>query len=103
MPLTYPKTQAQADAWGKVKKTHAPRRDRSKTKAAHGTRTRYGAGCRCDRCRRANRNAWRVWQKKTRHGRKVDHGGAYAYGYFGCRCDVCKAAAASRRKAAAAS
>ena len=36
------------------------------TRAAHGTRTRYGAGCRCDECREAQATYYRKKQDEKK-------------------------------------
>lgn len=41
------------------------REERGTTRAAHGTRTRYAAGCRCEACR----GCQRAYQREYRQGR----------------------------------
>lgn len=58
----------------------------------HGTVTGYGYGCRCEKCREAERNRRKQIGKKL----KADptdprHGTAAGYQY-GCRCEECTTA-----------
>jgi len=81
-----------------------------------GTPGRYRAGCRCDRCREAQRRrcavekAARLALREEVDGRLVApvpaelHGRLSTYNNRGCRCDPCRAAgsaATARRKQAA--
>ena len=58
-------------------------RNPSVSKAAHGTRTKYNAGCRCSDCRDANS----AYQR-----------GSSGYTNWGCRCDVCSSAHADEMR-----
>lgn len=53
----------------------------------HGTQTRYNSGCRCDDCRRSNRETGRARQT----GVAPNHGKS-GYVNYGCRCAVCSEA-----------
>ena len=63
----------------------------------HGTRTRYVSGCRCDSCKKANRDySRRDSQQRARARFEMGipiashrHGTSTVYGY-GCRCDRCR-------------
>lgn len=59
--------------------------DRASKAAQHGTRSKYQAGCRCDDCRRANRES----QRRLK-GRQPPSHGYSGYKNYGCRCQVCK-------------
>jgi len=75
----------------------------------HGTTNGYGnLGCRCERCRQANRENHLAYMHKQRAAGRVlgRHGSTLAYD-TGCRCQVCREAhneksrlykAAQRRK-----
>lgn len=39
---------------------------KGKTKAKHGTRSRYNFGCRCSKCIAENSEAWNKWRKRSR-------------------------------------
>lgn len=83
------------------------------TMPPHGNYSRYqNHGCRCDRCREAATTYAREWRHRTGYAlpredyllllrRKAElrdnHGTETRY-KFGCRCDVCKAAAAQARR-----
>ncbi|MDI3242240.1 hypothetical protein QK287_11785 [Arthrobacter sp. AL05] len=59
----------------------------------HGTPNGYGnLGCRCDRCREANRKSHYAYMERVRReGRMLgSHGTALSYD-SGCRCDDCNA------------
>jgi hypothetical protein len=63
--------------------------------SAHGTRSRYVDGCRCQACTAANtayhagRKAQRrAWVEANGLPSTVEHGYS-AYVNWGCRCDVC--------------
>lgn len=55
----------------------------------HG-RTRYNEGCRCEECKRANRESHRQAQvlRLERPFKEVPHG-INGYRNYGCRCPVC--------------
>lgn len=63
----------------------------------HGTQNGYGnLGCRCDRCKEANRLNHAAYMAKVRRTRHlahgdVQHGTSYRYD-VGCRCDDCRGA-----------
>lgn len=69
----------------------------------HGTRTRYGKGCRCLSCRVANRTYMRSLRAKHLAAGLAAgdsrHGTPGGYTHYGCRCTDCTAAntAACRR------
>jgi len=63
-------------------------------RAPHGTRSRYNAGCRCEKCRKALRRYMRSLQGKP----PPNHGNS-GYVNYGCRCDVCKAANSAYQRA----
>ena len=54
--------------------------------AAHGTRSKYNAGCRCDECTTANREAGRALRR--RGGPPPSHG-LSGYVNYSCRCEIC--------------
>lgn len=71
------------------------RRRAKNRKRAHGRLSTYAAGCRCSLCSRAwsadcrmrrYRSGWRPKNKSA-----AGHG-ASRYRWYGCRCDVCRAA-----------
>ncbi len=76
--------------------------------STHGTDTRYLTGCRCTECRRAHRSdgarrkAQRWAERIIRGGRafhpRARHGTVTGYGYYGCRCEACGAAAAAANR-----
>ncbi len=59
----------------------------------HGTRARYRAGCRCEDCRRANREYNREWHRerslKLGKKRRVAKHGTESKYMAGCRCRPC--------------
>ena len=58
---------------------------------AHGTTASYWSrGCRCDDCRRANRDYQRTHPGKDKDHDK--HGTVTGYCYYACRCDDCREA-----------
>ncbi|WP_141658660.1 hypothetical protein [Carbonactinospora thermoautotrophica] len=60
----------------------------------HGTTNGYGnLGCRCDRCRAANREQHREYLRRVREQGRVlgRHGTRTAYD-SGCRCEECREA-----------
>lgn len=60
----------------------------ARTTAPHGTLTRYQYhGCRCDECRRANREKQAALKGKPAPTHSVS-----GYRNYGCRCDVCREA-----------
>lgn len=81
--------------------------------SAHGTRTRYVAGCRCDECREANRiyvadrrrrrgGAAAEYASRKARGLAADdprHGTRLGYNGWGCRCQPCRAANAEYQRA----
>lgn len=46
-------------------------------RAAHGTRTRYQSGCRCEPCRAEHNRYMAVWRR-----RRLDNGWRILHGYF---------------------
>lgn len=68
----------------------------------HGTTAEYARGCRCQSCKRANRDSHRVAVAKMRTAGLPDgddrHGTFAAYSQWGCRCDKCSAAGARRNR-----
>jgi Zn ribbon nucleic-acid-binding protein len=67
-------------------------------KPDHGTRARYTLGCKCDDCKRANRDYQRAYRNGARQGRTTPttakerpHGTRSRY-VVGCRCDPCQEA-----------
>ncbi len=68
---------------------------------AHGVRTTYVGGCRCDECRAANRTELRR-HRAARHARlaadptAAPHGLSSTYDHWGCRCQPCTGAHAER-------
>jgi len=69
-------------------------RDIPRSTGKHGTPTSYNAGCRCDDCRAAHREARERWQARakagiTKRGRDLPHGQPYTYTNYGCRCEAC--------------
>lgn len=70
----------------------------------HGTTNGYGnLGCRCERCREANRIAHAQYRRKAiTEGRlvteDVEHGTPYRYD-VGCRCDPCRQAHNAKSRA----
>lgn len=73
----------------------------------HGTRSGYTAGCRCRRCREANRAYILQWRHSTGRadpakrilpGIYCEHGTLSRY-QRGCKCDPCRAANTSYHRA----
>lgn len=60
---------------------------RTRHAAKHGTRSKYQAGCSCEDCRRANRDATRALKGQT----PPQHG-VSGYQNYGCRCRTCRKA-----------
>ena len=65
----------------------------ARTGLAHGTRSSYSHGCRCEPCTEAN--ASYMWQRRAVRRRNpppawVNHNYA-TYRNWGCRCPVCRA------------
>lgn len=62
---------------------------RGLTLPSHGTMARYGRGCKCEECRKANADKTKrlIGSRPTRHGTRT------AYFTRGCRCDQCRDAA----------
>jgi hypothetical protein len=60
----------------------------------HGTPNGYGNhGCRCDRCREANRVQHRLYMAQVRaEGRALGRHGSELRYDTGCRCDQCREA-----------
>lgn len=63
--------------------------------AEHGTRKRYGQGCRKPCCREANA-AYKAGQRAEWFAKElpehIEHGTLTAYSDYGCRCDRCRGA-----------
>lgn len=53
-------------AWSEVMRQY--RNGGSRSKAQHGTRSKYTSGCRCDECKRANTEYSKTYQKLKRQG-----------------------------------
>jgi len=68
-----------------------------KSSYPHGHYLRYGAGCRCDLCRRANREraAADLERRKETPFEAIPHG-VKGYNHYGCRCDRCRKANSER-------
>lgn len=60
----------------------------------HGTPSCYNAGCRCDDCRKTNRERSRR-QRAARNPADAPHGTAGGYTNYGCRCEPCRRAHAA--------
>lgn len=72
----------------------------------HGTAGGYtNRGCRCPRCREANRLAQAAWRAGPHDPAMLRHGERSTYANQGCRCAACREAhrlyAAARRQARA--
>jgi hypothetical protein len=66
-PMMGVRRQAQIDALLTCHAAHAMERNRSPSPADHGTRTRFGRGCRCERCQAAAN----AYQRDRREIRKA--------------------------------
>jgi WhiB family redox-sensing transcriptional regulator len=69
---------------------------------AHGTRTTYNRGCRCDACRIANRRYAETRRRAAGMqplavGPQTGHG-TLAHYRQGCRCDACRSASVEQRR-----
>lgn len=68
---------------------------------AHGTRSKYQTGCRCDECREANRLYIEAGRRAAGvqpqpRGPQTDHGTVARYENWQCRCSDCRAAVAAK-------
>lgn len=52
-------------------------------------RDRYALGCRCDNCRRRNRERVAAWRRKKAGTDPPEHGLVSSYTNYGCRCRAC--------------
>lgn len=76
-----------------------------KTRAKHGSLSRYGWGCRCSECREAAtawRRTWGGYKSKQEHlamlaAQAAPHGSAKRY-WCGCRCPECQDAGRRYRR-----
>lgn len=62
-------------------------------KETHGNRSRYRNGCRCEECRKSNRE----YMATLKNSPTPSHGYS-GYKNYGCRCDVCKAAGSENNR-----
>jgi hypothetical protein len=72
-PLMCRRRQEQIDALLAVAASQ-PVGPRPRPLPAHGTRTRYAYGCKCDECREAENSYQRRWRQKKRAGQKAAAG-----------------------------
>lgn len=63
--------------------------------AKHGERLRYARGCRCPKCRKANRDYARSQKGKE----PPQHGTESGYMNYGCRCTPCTRARSAAERA----
>lgn len=69
-PLMGERRQGQIDVLLEHHRTHPVIRNRTPSQAEHGTRTRYGRGCHCDRCHEAE-NKYQRDRRAIRKARAV--------------------------------
>lgn len=75
------------------------RRDLTADDPRHGTRNGYvNLGCRCDRCREANRRSMAEKRRRMAEGATGEHGRAATYTNHRCRCDACRDANAADQR-----